>query len=94
MEFGFNGALCLVGRRLSARSDEAGRRGNEPQLAGLLPEPQGLRLAVRDDAGTSHQTGQQPSLLLLSFVTLGGACDRGRVSPVGRQGHEICCSGR
>ena len=47
-------------RWVSARGDEAFRRSDEPQLARLLPEPQRLRLAFCDDAGTSHKTGRQP----------------------------------
>ena len=42
------------------------------------------------------RTGAQRSRRLgnLPIVTLGGAQDAGEASPVGQQGHVICCNGR
>jgi len=50
-----------VCRWVSARGDKAGWRGDEPQLARLLPEPQRLRVALRHHSWTSYQAGQQHS---------------------------------
>jgi len=44
--------------------------------------------------GWPRVIGKIYSIRLPSAVTLGGANNRGADSPVGEEGHVICCSGR
>lgn len=48
----------LQGGRLQARDLGAARQNQQPQLSGLVPRPEGLRLAFHHHAGPQDQSGK------------------------------------
>jgi len=63
-------------------------------LAGRQPPSSSTPLPTVADGHQQPYDLYSSMITLTSAVIMGGAYDGGGASPVGQQGHVICCSGR